>query len=69
VNYERGIVIMPSRELCEAARRSLITLPPVDHGAVVANDCKERPATDGTASVEPGPARQQGLATRQAGSP
>lgn len=72
VNYERGVVIMPSRELCEAARRALISLPAVDHGAVVANDCKERPAptatTGSTGAADQG-SRQNGLSTRQVGAP
>lgn len=72
VNYERGVVIMPSQELCEAARRALIALPAVDHGAVVANDCKERPApvaaTESRGTPEHGP-RQNELTTRQIGAP
>jgi hypothetical protein len=72
VNYERGVVIMPSRELCEAARRALVSLPAVDHGAVVANDCKARPAPatamGGAEAADPGP-RQNELATRQGGAP
>jgi hypothetical protein len=62
---------MPSQELCEAARRALISLPAVDHGAVVANDCKERSvpaAATNSRAAEHGP-RPDGLATRQIGAP
>jgi len=72
VNYERGVVIMPSRELCEAARRALISLPAVDHGAVVANDCRERPvptaANDSTGAAGQR-SRPTGPSARQVGAP
>jgi hypothetical protein len=61
---------MPSRELCEAARKALITLPAVDHGAVVANDCKERQsvATSDAGSGDRAPLQVVPTA-RQVGAP
>lgn len=58
--FEKGVVVMPSQELCEAVRRSILTMPAVDHGAIVANDCKER-----TTAAEP--ARSTESATRSGG--
>ena len=48
MDHARGKVILPTQALCETARKGLITMPAIDHGAVVANDCREqKPDTHG----------------------